>query len=229
MYKYKDLRKEKIKKIVIIALCAILLITSVFLFIRHYQKKKAEQYSVEWFIKQSDYLNNLMTYSENMDDVVSLYLSGNMSEGDFVLFLQQFQGEINLLKADRDKYLKKHPVRLGSETKETNAGAEAVDEIFKAYTEMIPVLEKYRNDKETLAYNYLAYEQVILRALSKYVAARYVVYENAGILDKIPRTDLATPSDAISITPEVTPGISTPSEAIENGIITEKGEQQYGR
>jgi len=180
-FTYYDPKKRAIKRAVIAVIALALIVTSVVLIMKYRKEKAKEQNATEWFLKQGKYLDNLMLYSQNMDNITSLYLSGEIALTDFVVHLRELKGEINLMRADYDGYLKEHPVILGSETAATKIGNEAVVGLMDTYREMVDMLDKYKTDKETLAYNYIAYSQVITDYLSSYIAARYSVYDQLGV------------------------------------------------
>jgi len=74
------MRKKKILIIVFILLCALTGIS-----VGHYFWKESKKMTgVEWFAEQESYVKQMETYTDSMDDIMTLYLNGTITKDDFL-------------------------------------------------------------------------------------------------------------------------------------------------
>lgn len=53
---------------------------------------------VEWFAKQESYVKEMESYADSMDDIVTLYLNGTITEEDFQNHLSVLQDELTIMR-----------------------------------------------------------------------------------------------------------------------------------
>ena len=84
------MRKKKILIIVFILLCALTGIS-----VGHYFWKESKKMTgVEWFAEQESYVKQMETYTDSMDDIMTLYLNGTITKDDFLNHLSVKQDEL---------------------------------------------------------------------------------------------------------------------------------------
>ena len=141
------MRKKKILIIVFILLCALTGIS-----VGHYFWKESKKMTgVEWFAEQESYVKQMETYTDSMDDIMTLYLNGTITKDDFLNHLSVKQDELMIMKGMYQKEKKAHPVRTGT--------------------------EKNADDKKALAYKYIAAHETLIDHLSDYMASYETVSE----------------------------------------------------
>ena len=150
------MRKKKILIIVFILLCALTGIS-----VGHYFWKESKKMTgVEWFAEQESYVKQMETYTDSMDDIMTLYLNGTITKDDFLNHLSVKQDELMIMKG---MYQKK--------------GCEAVEKCYQAFDDLILMAEKNADDKKALAYKYIAAHETLIDHLSDYMASYETVSE----------------------------------------------------
>ena len=142
--------------------------------------KSSEISGIEYFSMQGRYMDDLENFADQMDDVVSLYISGAIKEEDFLIHLQQLEEEEKIMKGLYDKEKKENPVKTGSHTYDTKAGCEAVEACFFAFESLVSEMEETSSEPEQIGYIYLSYHQEFADHLADYI----VSLENVGLEDK---------------------------------------------
>lgn len=142
---------------------------------KEYQKQTGE----EWFQKQEQYVDDLETYSSSMDDILTLYLTGSIPKEDFLTHVSIQKQELEIMERVYEQERQKHPVKTGTHTYETKAGCEAVEGCYRVMDELIGVMEQNADDSEALAYKYLAGQKQMVKEISRYMAAKEIIMEEA--------------------------------------------------
>ena len=129
----------------------------------------------EWLMKQTDCLTELQAYAEGMDDVITLYVAGSITAGDFqneVAILKQQYAVLlefyNTLKAE-------YPVEPETHSYLSKRGSDALQ---KVYDDMGKVLDGLFDPEtglpytaEHVAYVYIGYRQGILDSIAEFTTA----------------------------------------------------------
>ena len=160
------IKKRMIRLIVILLLlcCAGVGLRSYYLYRQQYTGK-------EWLSNQKKYFDQLETFSDTVDTVISLYLNNNISEEDLRNHIGDLQEELILLRTAYEEEMRKHPVRLGTDTYETKAGTEAVNGLYEVYEKMLDDLSALSGDKDKFTYTKLIYNDEIADKIAAYKAA----------------------------------------------------------
>lgn len=137
----------------------------------YFHSIKDEITGEEYLKKQAVHVDELETYADNMDNVVALYLNGNIEEQDFINHLDVFQQELSLMKASYQQEKQEHPVKVGSHTYATKKGSEAIEECYEIFGKILSMMKETYPDKEVFSYQYIAYHQDIIGALADYMTA----------------------------------------------------------
>ena len=167
------MRKKKILIIVFILLCALTGIS-----VGHYFWKESKKMTgVEWFAEQESYVKQMETYTDSMDDIMTLYLNGTITKDDFLNHLSVKQDELTIMKGMYQKEKKAHPVRTGTHNYATKKGCESVEKCYQAFDDLISMAEKNADDKKALAYKYFASHDTLIDHLSDYIASYETVSE----------------------------------------------------
>ena len=129
----------------------------------------------KWLLARYDTLGILQMYCEEMDDVVSLYLSSSMPVEEFlseISFLSDVLEEMALAR-------KEDPVKVGSHTYETKLGMDGYNKIWsdlRSLTDVLLTQESLLYDQNQLTYLYMGYRDAIAQDYEDY----YVGYLEAG-------------------------------------------------
>ena len=156
-------------------ICAVLLVIVAVMssnYISYLIKASREQSGMQWFQKQSGYLDTLNGYADSMDDVFALYLSGSINEEDFIVHLDGLQEELKIIYAAYCAEVRTHPVTIGSHTYMTKKGAESVENCYLLFQELIDMSYQNYMAKDVLTYKYLAFHQKFIDSLSEYMTAK---------------------------------------------------------
>ncbi len=138
------MRKKKILIIVFILLCALTGIS-----VGHYFWKESKKMTgVEWFAEQESYVKQMETYTDSMDDIMTLYLNGTITKHDFQTHLSAKQNELTIMKGmyqKKKKHIRLEPVHIIMLQKK---GCESVEKCYQAFDDLISMAEKNADDKK---------------------------------------------------------------------------------
>ena len=163
---------KKKRKIGIFVVAVILILGSISA-VKTYQYYSRQISGMEWLKQQEKYITDLKSYSENMDNIFTLYITGGISQEDFLNHLSVLNDELTILKADYQKAKEEHPVRTGSHTHSTKSGCEAVEKCYDTLSNLIEVASSKENYSNTdiLSYKYIVFRQEITDQLSIYTTS----------------------------------------------------------
>ena len=71
---------------------------------------------------QEKYMAEFEAYADDMDNIVTLYLNGDIGEEDFLNHLQILQEELTIMNEAHDKEAEKYSVITGTHTYQTKRG-----------------------------------------------------------------------------------------------------------
>ena len=160
--------RKKIIIIIIIAIVAIALGITAHHFVAH----RSDQTAQEWLDKQSEYVNNLTVYTDQMDDVFTLYFTGAISAEDFYVHLQTLYAEVDIMETDYQTYKESHPIVIGSQTYKTKLGTEAIGKCYGLLKEMLDKCAIDYDAPDLVLYEYLNYHQLIIEQLADYIVSQ---------------------------------------------------------
>ena len=160
------------KKVVLIILFIAILISLFFV----WRKIKAYNNQVignDILAMQDTYIENMQTYATSMDDIVTLYVSGSMSQEDFLDNVDVLEAELTILYKEYTDDMQKanEKMKIGSSTYESQRGCEAVDTCFHTFQDVIDMLYDSYGDPVALSYKYIAYQQTFIEHMAEYSAA----------------------------------------------------------
>ena len=121
---------------------------------------------------QEKYMAEFEAYADDMDNIVTLYLNGDIGEEDFLNHLKILQEELTIMNEAHDKEAEKYSVITGTHTYQTKRGCEAVDECYDIFQNILSMMQNNYQDKNALSYKYIAYHQDIINSVSDYMTAR---------------------------------------------------------
>lgn len=133
----------------------------------------------EWFQKQDKYIDEMETYAQSMDDIFALYISGSISEEDFLNHISVLQSQLTIMEKAYAKAESENPVKTGSHTYSSKKGCESVKGCYDVLSEILDMASSENNysDTETLSYKYLTCQQEIIEHLADYMAASEIIQE----------------------------------------------------
>ena len=133
----------------------------------------------EWLLAQYDTLGILQMYCEEMDDVVSLYLSSSMPAEEFLNEISFLSDVLEEMESARSE----DPVKVGSHTYETKLGMDGYNKIWsdlRNQTDALLTQEGLLYDQNQLTYFYMGYRDALAQDYEDY----YIGYlESGGELD----------------------------------------------
>lgn len=128
----------------------------------------------EWLVKQETCLDDLKAYAGGMDEVYTLYLTGAITQDDFLMEYRLLKAQYISLNQFYEELKKENPVKEGSHSYVSKRGTEGIENCYsvlgKVLTDTLDNSGKPKPANE-LAYVYLAYKQELTTALSEYVTA----------------------------------------------------------
>lgn len=161
-------QKVKIGKILMIVLpCVVLAIAGIYLYANEHNKRTGP----EWFELQSKYMGEFQVYSENMDDIFALYITGTISADDFANHLNVLKQELDIMSVMYHEELKAHPIKTGTHNYSTKKACEAVEDCYRIFDEIITMGWNNMDDVEALSYKYITYQQEVIDNVAEYMAA----------------------------------------------------------
>ena len=157
--------------LVILVLCAFLIFTGC--------DKREKILGEDWLLLQESGMEELTTFTENMDDIYALYFSDMISKEDFKQELLMLNHTFNVLQAKYEDLKEQYEIVPESHTYISKKGSEAVDKIRKTLSNMLmDSVDKSGEPKSIneLSYLYIAYRDECATYLSEYiVSARWVM------------------------------------------------------
>lgn len=170
----------RFKTKLILGLIAVLVVAGAVFGVKAYLDYSKQISGLEWFDMQEKYIDEMETYADNMDDVFALYLSGTISEEDFINHLTVLSNELKVMKAVYEEDKAKNPVRTGTHTYSSKTGCEAVEKNYDTFEKIIIMAASKENysDVNILGYKYLAYQQEIIDNLADYMGAKDIIEES---------------------------------------------------
>ena len=124
----------------------------------------------QWFDRQKEYIETMETLTTSLDNVVSLYINGNIGVEDFINHMQVLRQELDIVIVSYENEEKEHPVKVGTHTYESKSGCEAVKSSITEVSSLINncLEESVFSDKDKLSYTYIAYKMSIAEFISIY-------------------------------------------------------------
>lgn len=167
------------RKTVILALLSILIAVAASTAI--YTSYSGQLTGTEWFQKQDKYIDSMETYAQSMDDIFALYISGSISEEDFLNHISVLQSQLTIMEKTYAKAEVENPVKTGSHTYSSKKGCESVKGCYEVLNEILDMASKEENysDIELLSYKYLTCQQEIIEHLADYMAASEIIQEES--------------------------------------------------
>lgn len=169
------------KKIIIIcSIFTFLLIVGItsFTIINSKIKEDKKIKANEWFMQQTDYLNNILNFLDSMDTVYTLYLSGNMSKKDFVTYHDLLDKQYSIMENEYETWEDENPIKTGSQSFISKSGLEAIknirNEIKKCLDDTVKNEEPL--DYYNLMYTYMAHNENLNNYFCEYtVCFRWLI------------------------------------------------------
>ncbi len=131
------------------------------------------QTGMQWMAKQDVYVGELASLTDDIDTVLTLYISGNISEKDFLEHVSVFKSQLEILYASYQNDLAETPVKSGTHNYYSKTGCESVDNSYKLVNNILITMKNNSSDKDMLSYKYMSFKQEANKQASKYVLARY--------------------------------------------------------
>ncbi len=163
----KSSRRKRIRKRILLA-CILALSAATVLISVLVTRPSKYQTGKEWLEKQEYYMESLTTLIKDTDDVAALYLDGDIAPSDVMTHIAIFRQEIVILKYDYNRYYREHPLKVGTSDYYESKGIDAAFNCLVLYEQLLDTMEKVYDDKDKLAYIYLAYQQKFNESVTIY-------------------------------------------------------------
>lgn len=165
--------RKRILIFVVVAVCAV----TGFSVGKYFWNESKKMTGVEWFAKQEKYVKEMETYADSMDDIMTLYLNGSITEEDFQNHLSVLNDELTIMQGIYKKDKKAHPVKTGTHSYATKKGCQAVEKCYPAFRDLIQMALKNSGDKNALTYKYIAAHKTLINYMADYMASYETVEE----------------------------------------------------
>lgn len=132
----------------------------------------------EWFMKQDEYMVDLQTFTEGMDEVYSLYISGSISAVDFKEELRLLKMQYSIIQADYTEAKNDNPILPEEYSYAAQKGINAAENIRRL---ILKILNETLGENgeplapEQLSYMYMAYGQELNKYLADYITAYQII------------------------------------------------------
>lgn len=155
------MNKRKIITIISIAVVIVLTGTITFNVIKAKRQEEKKLTANEWFLDQTDYLNNILNFLNSMDTVYSLYLSGSMSKTDFVNYNTLLKQQYAIMDNEYEQYKRDNPIKMGTQSYISQSGIEAINNIRGEINKCIDdcVVNGEPLDYYNMIYTYMAHNE----------------------------------------------------------------------
>lgn len=132
----------------------------------------------QWYQKQEEYLTDMETFADTMDDAVSLYVIGSLPAEDLLEIDNTIlRTELSAMRLEYEKDLEEHPIRTGTITDIQQAACDSVYSCYDVFEEILEMIDSevstYDSPKR-LRYKYLAEHQKFADAAAGYVCAKLI-------------------------------------------------------
>ena len=131
----------------------------------------------EWFLMQDETISDVSSYCDEMDEIITLYVGGYMSNDDFKNEETMLQYEFTILKAKYEKLNKDNPVKTGAHSWASKRGATVIQDILNHIEAFISV-DYSTMDSETVLANYLVLHETIEDDMAGYYTIRNWIVES---------------------------------------------------
>ena len=127
----------------------------------------------EWILKQKEQIYMLADFSQNLDDVYALYISGAMDKDSFLAEWQRLSDAFGVMEFQRTQDSEKNVVAPEKHTKTSREGAEAINTIFYDFRLLLnaSVKDSIPIPRTELLYQHLDYSKKITEELEIFMKA----------------------------------------------------------
>lgn len=122
----------------------------------------------EWTIAVSPYFTSLEEWCSEMDDTVALFLSGNLSETEYMDRIRDMDDELSQLEENRNE----PEIKVGSHNYETKLAEKGYGSLWSDLRSLSDELMKnngFSDAPEQLVYLYLGYQEVVSGDIDDYM------------------------------------------------------------
>lgn len=173
------MKKKTLKKISRIVLP--LIVTALFVgtfFIKF--KKDSGINGNEWFAMQSEYMDKLTAFCLNMDEVYALYISGDMSESNFIMEYALLKNEWEVLDASYERFLDENPIAPGGHSYISKRGEQAINSLRSTIKDILDSTKEGNTiiGTDKMLYMYLAHNQKAQYHLAEYTVSYMTLVES---------------------------------------------------
>lgn len=130
----------------------------------------------EWYAKQDEYLGQLETFASTLDDVMTLYITGSVSEEDLMNYTGMLRNELDVMVYEYDTDIAENPLQTGTVSEKDQVAANSVRQCYDVFYDILNEVEANSSDPARLRYIYLGYHQIFNEAASGYFTAKLLDY-----------------------------------------------------
>lgn len=125
--------------------------------------------ATKWVLKSNSYAENVNSFLENIDNSLTLYFMGVTNEESFAIDYDMLHKQWKLVYSDFEKFKDNNNILPDTSTTTTQIAYETLNELYNNVNELFNELDTInKSDKQYVSYVYLAHQQKIIKAYTKY-------------------------------------------------------------
>lgn len=132
----------------------------------------------EWLLKQDVYMDDLQAFSDGMDEVYSLYISGSISKEDFITELSVLKEQYAIIQANYEQAKRENPILPENYSYAAQRGVQGVENIRKILGNVLDNSLDENGEPLSpaqMSYMYLACGQELSDSLADYLTAYQII------------------------------------------------------
>lgn len=149
--------------------------------------------ATDWVLKSHSYVENANSFLENFDNSLTLYFMGVTNEESFAIDYEVLKKQWKLVYSDYEDFKKKNDILPDTSTTTTQIAYETVEALYTSINELFAELDTInKSDKQYVSYVYLAHQQKIIKAYTKFTITYNLLngeYDNLTNATTAPTTE----------------------------------------
>lgn len=178
-------RKRNVSKLPLIGLVLIITVIAAIGSYNFFTKNKINGITGDdWIIKEKDNIDTVDIFTENLDNTITLYVSGLTEKEAFINDLTRMKKEWLLISKDHDNFIENNKVTPSSHSIASKTGYEACKNYYTEIGELIDELILRKDESiQYVSYAYLAHQQSIVKEYTTFYLCYNIasgIYDNLG-------------------------------------------------
>lgn len=177
MYIFRNIKEiiseMTLKRKMILFLSTLLIILIIIAIILTKTQHKKHQITGEtWFDVHAYFMQDMISYTDQLDTVVSLYYNGNLSEEAYCQQMEVLRQEMTLYLKNYTEIKYSVEIKIGTHTNYSKLGSDSAERSYYLVNDLVNncINPEYYKDKEKLIYMYIAQGDEIEKELYTYAS-----------------------------------------------------------